>query len=326
VYDEPGKFVSIERDHITRRPNPAYKSGEVKGYVKWLGGEKGVYVVKTVKIGASTLTAYLTGGLSFLKSCIVGTIAGQYLDWGDDWYVEYDALYEYKLEKVHWYPYVTDRGTKYGPFQSWIALLMREDVTRTLSFSGTQMREQEKSESYGVPLFMRGPLQYINQSTIKKMHDPKYTYSINKEEKITYHPGTWHDISNAELYDKNTPKGKKYRENVLNVFKRITNLPVAMGVQQSESMTAAGLGYGSETIYDFRPISTLGKSHISAQSQPSEFTDSFSDHGTDTNGDGLYDTLTILAGVDVEVAGIYIVQAGLFDNSGAPIERQDHTI
>ena len=297
VYDDPGKFVSIEREHIKKRPHPAHKSGEVKGYVKWLGGEEGVYVVKIGKIGASTLVAALTGGLSFLESCIVGTIAGQYLDWGDDLCVEYVALYEYKLEKVHWYPYVTDGGTKYGPIQNWIPILMREDVTITSQFSGTQVTKQEKREKVGVPLLMSGLHQYIDQNTIKKEEDPKYTYSIDKKGNVTRHRGTWHDISNANLYGKDTLQGKKYRERVLNTYKRRTQLPpVAQSTRQSEIVKAAGLCYGSESIYDFSPLSAPSESYASAQSQPSEFTDSFSDYETDADGDGLYDTLTYWPG------------------------------
>ncbi|MCK4824893.1 hypothetical protein KA005_54580, partial [bacterium] len=128
-------------------------------------------------------------------------------------------------------------------------------------------------------------------------------------------------ISNAQLYDKNTPQGKKYRENVLNAFKRLTNVPVAKGMQHSVTRKAASLGYGSETIHDFCLLSILSASHASAQSYPAKFSGAFSDYGIDTDEDGLYDTLTVLAGVNVSVAGNYIVEAGLFDDSGAPIVR-----
>ena len=62
------------------------------------------------------------------------------------------------------------------------------------------------------------------------------------------------------------------------------------------------------------------------QRPPAEFNDIYSDYGTDIDGDGLYDYLTIEVGVDVITAGYYEVNGGLYDSYGDYIEyRSNYT-
>ncbi|MEA3282212.1 MAG: S8 family serine peptidase [Euryarchaeota archaeon] len=56
------------------------------------------------------------------------------------------------------------------------------------------------------------------------------------------------------------------------------------------------------------------------QRPPAEFSDLYSDHGTDTDGDGLYDYLTIEIGVDVTTSGYYCVYGELGNSYGDYIE------
>jgi hypothetical protein len=50
-----------------------------------------------------------------------------------------------------------------------------------------------------------------------------------------------------------------------------------------------------------------------------EFTSTFFDYGTDTNGDGLYDYLTIDVGVNVATLGNYTMLGDLYDVNGNEI-------
>jgi hypothetical protein len=52
---------------------------------------------------------------------------------------------------------------------------------------------------------------------------------------------------------------------------------------------------------------------------PAEFNDNYFDRGTDTDGDGLYNTLTVSVGIDVTTAGNYMVIGTLEDNAGHEI-------
>ncbi|RLF35985.1 MAG: hypothetical protein DRN03_04260, partial [Thermoplasmata archaeon] len=55
-------------------------------------------------------------------------------------------------------------------------------------------------------------------------------------------------------------------------------------------------------------------------SSPNAFlSDVYSDYGTDTNGDGLYESLTIDVGVNVVVAGNYTLTGWLYDSDGSEI-------
>jgi hypothetical protein len=51
----------------------------------------------------------------------------------------------------------------------------------------------------------------------------------------------------------------------------------------------------------------------------SAFTGNYSDGGLDTNGNGLYDVLRVIAGVQVDAAGDYLLIADLADGAGSPI-------
>ena len=52
---------------------------------------------------------------------------------------------------------------------------------------------------------------------------------------------------------------------------------------------------------------------------PAEFNDNYFDMGTDTDGDGLYNTLTVSVGINVTAAGNYMVIGTLEDNDGYEI-------
>ena len=51
-----------------------------------------------------------------------------------------------------------------------------------------------------------------------------------------------------------------------------------------------------------------------------EFTNTYSDYGVDTDGDGLYDCLAVEVGLDVAVSGNYFVEGGLYGSQGKAIE------
>jgi hypothetical protein len=310
VYDDPGKFVSIERQHLPRVPSGFHKSGKVTGYAKWAGGESGGWVFEPISHTVGLIGAYLASSMAPWKGYLAGYALAKAVEKAI-LPIEYTVIYDYKLERIRWFSYVIDRGKKYGPFIKMIPSCYREDLTRTVTFEGTWKTEEEKAEFVGCPWLAEGLYQYIDPKSIVEKKDPLYKSSS----------GTWRDISNAQLYDKNTPQGKKYREKLLKIFKRLSpkNLPVANGMQHLEIMRAPSLGYSSETTPDFSRLSILSASHASAQSYPAKFSDAFSDYGIGTDENELYDTLTVLAGVDVSVAGNYIVEAGLFDDSGAPI-------
>jgi len=58
---------------------------------------------------------------------------------------------------------------------------------------------------------------------------------------------------------------------------------------------------------------------------PAEFNDVYSDYGTDTDGDGLYDYLVIEVGVNVTEAGSYRVRGYLYNNTGYSIDYESNT-
>jgi subtilase family serine protease len=57
---------------------------------------------------------------------------------------------------------------------------------------------------------------------------------------------------------------------------------------------------------------------------PVAFTDTYTDFGTDNDGNGLYDLLTVNVGVAVATVGDYIVTSSLTDNTGTVIERASY--
>ncbi|HDN66138.1 MAG TPA: hypothetical protein ENF23_07640, partial [Methanosarcinales archaeon] len=73
-----------------------------------------------------------------------------------------------------------------------------------------------------------------------------------------------------------------------------------------------------DSIYD--AYTTTHYNYTDFQRPPAEFSDIYSDYGTDTDGDEFYDYLTIKVGVDVLTAGYYQVEGGLDDSYGARID------
>jgi hypothetical protein len=59
---------------------------------------------------------------------------------------------------------------------------------------------------------------------------------------------------------------------------------------------------------------TSGYNWTEFERPPAEFNDIYSDHGEDTDGDGLYDYLVVNVGVNVTEAGNYSVKGDLFEN------------
>jgi serine protease AprX len=79
-----------------------------------------------------------------------------------------------------------------------------------------------------------------------------------------------------------------------------------------------------DSIYD--AYTTTHYDYTEFQRLPAEFSGEYSDYGTDTDGDGLYDYLTIEVGVDVITAGYYQVNGELYDSYGGCIEyRSNYT-
>jgi subtilase family serine protease len=80
-----------------------------------------------------------------------------------------------------------------------------------------------------------------------------------------------------------------------------------------QNETSIQVGYRSEAY------TTNAYNYMNFQKPPVAFTDSFSDRGTDTNGDGKYDYLTIDIEVDVENEGQYNISGMLEDVNGSEI-------
>jgi parallel beta-helix repeat protein len=320
VKDDPAELVGIER----LRYNPAFNvwtSGTFSGHAEWIGGKQGKWVIHAAKTGVGVvLIGYVTGGLSCFVGLVLNTLVGESLDQAAGMTIKFYGRNDDWSEGVVFLPYVTDNGKRYGPVPNWRVILMRTYQIKRLIFTGTnpalaQMVEKRDTvETLHTPDLMR----YIVPSTIKLVPEPEYTVHISRDGTQKRESGYLRDISGAAMYGENTAQGWEYRKNVLKAYK-LTSVPLAKTGQHLESLTATGRGYVSEPIYDFSPLPPPSEDYTRAQSRSAEFSGSFSDCGTDSDADGLYNTLTISAGVDVSVAGSYIVQGGLFDACGAPI-------
>jgi PKD repeat protein len=77
------------------------------------------------------------------------------------------------------------------------------------------------------------------------------------------------------------------------------------------------------TVREFLVPSERKASSVVSLSQKSvpetRFTGTYSDHGTDTNGNGLYDYLTVTAGIDIATPGCYDLISSLSDTNGNTI-------
>jgi hypothetical protein len=73
---------------------------------------------------------------------------------------------------------------------------------------------------------------------------------------------------------------------------------------------------GDRLDYIYDAYTTSYYNYTEFQRPPAEFSDIYSDYGTDTDGDGFYDYLTIEIGVDVITAGYYQVNGELYDRYG----------
>jgi hypothetical protein len=69
----------------------------------------------------------------------------------------------------------------------------------------------------------------------------------------------------------------------------------------------------------FNEYTTAVYSHMDFQAPPAEFTANFSDQGRDTDGDGLYNYLTVGVEVAASAPGHYTISGELFDSSGLHI-------
>ncbi|KAF5416140.1 MAG: Subtilisin-like serine protease [Candidatus Methanogaster sp.] len=79
--------------------------------------------------------------------------------------------------------------------------------------------------------------------------------------------------------------------------------------------------YQNQLDFAYDAYTTHHYNYTEFQRPPAEFSDRYSDHGTDTDGNGLYDYLTIEIGVNVTTAGYYCVDGGL----GGSYEGSNHT-
>ena len=320
VYDNPTKVVSIESVHT---PLQSRGYSLTQGYAHL--GERGEWNVAITKVlftlGAGGATAVWLATWP-ISTFLIGSVAvGCGLELGTFFDLAYTARYDYWSESIWLSPCVTDIDKKYGPIPGYRVIKIRDYVFRTVSFTGSTVAQMtEKRDEVGTCWATQGPAKYVDPSTIKEVKVPECRCFTRATGVRRCDPGILHEIKDAQIYGKDTAKGIEYRVLVLKGYKRskwVNVLPESR--QQIEGMTTAGSGYSSEPIYEFSRLSPPSENYASAQSQAAEFSGSFSDYRTDTNGDGLYNTLTILAGVNVSVAGSYIVQAGLFDASGAPI-------
>ena len=72
--------------------------------------------------------------------------------------------------------------------------------------------------------------------------------------------------------------------------------------------------------YTYNAYTTAHYNYTDFQRPPAEFSDIYSDYGADTDGDGLYDYLIIDVGVNVAMAGKYMIEGSLYDKYGYSIE------
>ena len=76
---------------------------------------------------------------------------------------------------------------------------------------------------------------------------------------------------------------------------------------------------GNSIDYRYSAYTTLEYDYTDFQTLPLKFTGYYSDYGTDTDVDGLYDYLTIDVGVNVSAEGVYSINGLLYDINGNEI-------
>jgi hypothetical protein len=78
--------------------------------------------------------------------------------------------------------------------------------------------------------------------------------------------------------------------------------------------------FGAEIDHEYNAYTTAPYAYTDFEGKDASFSTIYSDYGTDTDGDGYYNYLTIEVGVNVITAGDYIIEAGLYDSAGIAIE------
>jgi len=105
--------------------------------------------------------------------------------------------------------------------------------------------------------------------------------------------------------------------------------PISVPVSQHESKSteaeSISVGYGEQLDYRYYAYTTSYYNYTDFQLPPAEFNNIYADYGTDTDGDGLYNYLTIDVGVNVTKVGRYRIRGELYDNTGHSIDYKSNT-
>ncbi|NJD54460.1 MAG: carboxypeptidase regulatory-like domain-containing protein [Candidatus Methanoperedens sp.] len=75
----------------------------------------------------------------------------------------------------------------------------------------------------------------------------------------------------------------------------------------------------SQIDFAYSPYRTYTYNYTDFQNKSAEFNNSYSDYGKDTDSDGSFNYLIVNAGINVSVAGNYLVSGSLYDSNGSEI-------
>lgn len=68
----------------------------------------------------------------------------------------------------------------------------------------------EKRDEVGTCWATQGPAKYVDPSTIKEVEDPEYRCFTRATRGRRCDPGILHEIEDAQIYGKETKKGREY--------------------------------------------------------------------------------------------------------------------
>ena len=324
LYGDHGNQLGYLRDaHTTldynytefQRP-PARFSGEYSDYGADTDGD-GLYDYLTIEVGVDVATAgeYYVGG-------------GLYDSYGD--YIEYSRNYIY-LNAGNQAVQLDFRG---------IAIRQNE-VNGTYNLSGPCMytdrgdqlgylRDAHTTSYYDYTEFQRPPARFSGEYSdygIDTDGDGLYDYLTIEVDVDVITSGYYRVMGNLE---DSYGDYIEYRSNhtYLNTGNQAVQLDFSgITIRQNEVNGTYNISYlylyddpGNRLEYLRDTHTTLDYDYTEFQRPPARFSDEYSDYGADTDGDGLYDYLTIEVGVDVITSGYYQVEGWLDDSCGYRIE------
>ena len=221
-------------------------------------------------------------------------------------------------------------GTEYnGSFRTWLNLYETEE--------GKRIDEMEYfTNDYNYTDFQKPPAEFnkvYSDNGTDTDEDGLYNYltidvGVNVTKAGNYRVrGYLYDSTGYQIdYKSNTTylstgsqtvqlnfEGIKIRQNGVNGPYNLKSLRLY------DSSTGVRLDYISDAY------TTSYYNYTDFQIPPAEFNEVYLDTGTDTDGDGLYNYLTIDVGVNVTKAGSYRVRGYLYDNTGHQIDYESNT-